>query len=203
MEPYAAILLAGGQSLRMGETKSEMKIGRHTLLERTIRVLAPVVNQIVIMLNPSQAVPKITGLLSDKISFGRDSVQKRGPLQGIADALPLLPDDVDRIYVVTCDLPYLTEDWLKSMKDAFKEGVDVVHAVDDNITNPLLALYRREVLMKAKKLLDSNQRRPIRLWDGFQLVGLSAQPDNPMVCKDINTPGEFELAKQALSIPNY
>jgi len=133
------------------------------------------------------------------VSFGRDSCYEQGPLQGIADALPLLPDQIENIYVVTCDLPYLTEVWLTSMKEAFTEEVDVVHAVDDGITNPLLALYRKKVLVRAKELLDDNQRRPIRLWDGFRLVGMSPPPDDPMVCKDINTPEEFQQAKLALS----
>ena len=185
----------------MGKNKAEMEICGKTLLERTLEIMEPVVNKMVVMLNPTQAEPVVRGTVANMISFGRDSRQKQGPLQGIADALPLLPEQIENIFVVTCDLPYLTEEWLISMKEAFTEDVDVVHAVDDGITNPLLALYRKKVLWRANDLLADNQRRPIRLWDGFRLVGMSPPPDDPMVCKDINTPEEFQQAKRALSTP--
>ena len=199
MEHYTAILLAGGESRRMGVNKAEMKIGNITLLERALSVLDPVVDHIIVMLGRHHPTPLLRENLKHKISFGRDSCQKQGPLQGIADAIPLIPGYADRIYVITCDLPYLTSDWLNAMKDALKEDIDVVHAVDDNITNPLLALYRKKVLMRAKILLDGNQRRPISLWEGFRLQGVFASSDNPKVCQDINTPEEFEKAQAELS----
>jgi len=198
MEHFAAILLAGGESLRMGKNKASMLIDGQTLLERTLSILDPVVSHIIVMLNPHQSIPPVQRSFAEKTKFGRDSRRKQGPLQGIADGLPLIPDNIDCVFVVTCDLPYLTTEWLSSMKAALVEEIDVVHAVDEGITNPLLALYRRKVLLNADKLLADKQYRPIRLWDGFRLVGLSPPSDNPKVCKDVNTPEEFMNAQREL-----
>ncbi|MCP4751455.1 MAG: molybdenum cofactor guanylyltransferase [Proteobacteria bacterium] len=202
MKEFAAILLAGGKSVRMGQDKAGLKIGDRTLLERTLQVLRPVASKTVVMLNSRQKIPDISAEFRDRAVVGRDSRSQQGPLQGIIDALPLLPPEAEYIYVVTCDLPYLTSDWLKTMRHSLDSTVDVVHAVDEAITNPLLALYRKRVLLRAPQILASKHRRPIKLWDGQRLVGIIPPENSPLVCKDINTPEDLKRARDYFSDTN-
>ncbi len=199
MNQFSAILLAGGQSTRMGEEKTGMVLGGRTLLERSLDSLVPVVSSIALMLNQKQQIPIIPPAFSSRIQIGRDTQPRQGPLQGIADALPFLPVDAKYIYVVTCDLPYLTSDFLISMRQEMTTEVDVVHAKDENITNPLLALYRKKVLMRAPSILASGRKRPIMLWEGQQLAALCPPAHAPLVCRDINTQEELAEARRRFS----
>lgn len=192
---YGAILLAGGLSSRMGQDKASLEIGGQTMLERLLLVLRPIVAETVVMRAPGQILPRIAKELQDWIRVGWDSVEKRGPLQGIVDALPLLSSEIDKVFLLTCDLPYLTGEWLQTMRDIMTDEYDLVCTEEDNITNPLLALYRRPVLEPAAKLLAEGKRRPLLLWDGWRMARLSSPEETPWICQDVNTPDEFKKAK--------
>ncbi|HBL56302.1 MAG TPA: molybdenum cofactor guanylyltransferase [Candidatus Lambdaproteobacteria bacterium] len=192
---YGAILLAGGLSSRMGQDKASLEIGGQTMLERLLLVLRPIVAETVVMRAPGQILPRVAKELQDWIRVGWDSVEKRGPLQGIVDALPLLSSEIDKVFLLTCDLPYLTGEWLQTMRDIMTDEYDLVCTEEDNITNPLLALYRRPVLEPAAKLLAEGKRRPLLLWDGWRMARLSSPEETPWICQDVNTPDEFKKAK--------
>ena len=64
-----------------------------------------------------------------------------------------------------------------------------------NITNPLLALYRRPVLEPAAEILAEGKRRPILLRDGWRMARLSSPEETPWICQDVNTPDEFKKAQ--------
>ena len=192
---YGAILLAGGLSSRMGQDKASLEIEGQTMLERLLLVLRPIVAETVVMRAPGQILPRVAKELQDWIRVGWDSVEKRGPLQGIVDALPLLSSEIDKVFLLTCDLPYLTGEWLQTMRDIMTDEYDLVCTEEANITNPLLALYRRPVLEPAAKLLAEGKRRPLLLWDGWRMARLSSPEETPWICQDVNTPDEFKKAK--------
>tara|TARA_Y100001970_G_C14105645_1_gene787947 strand:+ start:145 stop:759 length:615 start_codon:yes stop_codon:yes gene_type:complete len=193
---FGAILLAGGQSSRMGQDKASLEINGQTLIERLLFVLRPIVEETVVIRAPGQALPRINKDLLEWIKVGWDSVRERGPLQGIVDALPLLNADIDKIFIITCDLPYLTSEWLQLLRDIMTEEYDIVCTEENNITNPLLGIYKREVLEAAEKIVSSGKSRPILLWEGWKMARLSAPEETPWICMDANTPLEFEKAKK-------
>ena len=192
---YGAILLAGGLSSRMGQDKASLEIDGHTMLERLLLILRPLVAETVVMRASGQKLPRISQDLQNWINLGKDSVAERGPLQGIVDALPLLSLDINEVFLLTCDLPYLTGEWLQTLRDFMTDEYDIVCTEENNISNPLLALYRRPVLKHAAKLLSEGKRRPILLWEGWRLVRLSSPEETPWICKDVNTPEEFKKAQ--------
>ena len=165
------------------------------MLERLLLILRPLVAETVVMRAPGQILPRISRELQDWIKLGTDSVAARGPLQGIVDALPLLSPDIDKVFLLTCDLPYLTEEWLQTLRDIMTDEYDLVCTEEGNITNPLLALYRRPVLEPAAELLAEGKRRPILLWAGWRMARLSSPEETPWICQDVNTPEEFKKAQ--------
>jgi len=199
---YGAILLAGGLSSRMGRDKASLILEGRTLLERLLLILRPLVAETVVIRAPGQSIPRISEDLKTWIKIGRDSITGRGPLQGIADALPLLSADIEIIYLLTCDLPYLNREWLQTLQDILTDEYDIVCTDEDNITNPLLAIYRRVVLESAEKILSSGKRRPLLLWEGWRMAKLSAPEETPWICQDANTPEEFKKAKNHFSKKN-
>jgi len=152
---YGAILLAGGQSSRMGQDKAALEIEGQTMLERLLVTLRPLVAETVVIRAAGQTLPRISQELKAWIKLGWDAEEGRGPLQGIVDALPLLSLEIDKVFLLTCDLPYLTAEWLQTLRDIMTDEYDIVCTEEDKITNPLLALYRRPVLEPAAQLLAS------------------------------------------------
>ena len=193
---YGAILLAGGLSSRMGQDKASLEIEGQTLLERLLLILYPLVAETVVIRAPGQSMPHLSQELQDWVRVGWDSVTAQGPLQGIVDALPLLSSEIDKVFLLTCDLPYLTGEWLETLRDIMTDEYDLVCTEEDNITNPLLALYRRPVLEPAAKLLAEGKRRPFLLWEGWRMARLSAPEETPWICQDVNTPDDYKKAQR-------
>ncbi|MBC8259884.1 MAG: molybdenum cofactor guanylyltransferase [SAR324 cluster bacterium] len=198
IKEYGAIILAGGLSTRMGRDKASLELAGQTLLERLLLVLKPLVSETVVIRAQGQPLPRIAHELEEWIRFATDSVYGQGPLQGIADALPHLSANIDKIFLLTCDMPYLTREWLQTLADLMCEEDDLICTEENNITNPLLALYRRPVLEPASKLLAKGERRPFLLWEGWKMVRLSAPEETPWICRDVNTPEEFLKAEYQL-----
>ena len=194
-EKYGAIILAGGRSSRMGKDKASLKICGKSMIERLLVELSPIVAQVVVIRAPGQTKPNIPKELKDRTLVGWDSVKDRGPLQGIVDALPLLNSEIDKVFLLTCDLPYITTNWFQTLKDVMTDEFDMVCTEENEIINPLLAIYRRPVLEPASKLISEGKRRPISLWEGWRMASLSAPKETPWICRDVNTPEEFKEAK--------
>ena len=198
-EKYGALILAGGRSSRMGKDKASLEISGKSMVERLLLELSPIVAEVVLIRAPGQSIPNIPVELEDRTIVGWDSVKDRGPLQGIVDGLPLLNSAIDKVFLLTCDLPYITTDWLQTLKDILTDEFDLVCTEENEISNPLLAIYRRKVLEPASKLLAEGKSRPISLWEGWRMTRLSAPIETPWICRDVNTPEEFKKAQNYLT----
>ena len=99
--------------------------------------LSPIVAQVVVIRALGQTIPNIPKELKDRTLVGWDSVKDRGPLQGIVDALPLLNSEIDKVFVITCDLPYITTNWFQTLKDVMTDEFDMVCTEENEIINPL------------------------------------------------------------------
>ncbi len=179
----------------MGSDKAGLRLQGRSVLEGVLRVVLEVADEVVVMRAPEQSLPDLPVPLLDHVCVGHDSVSGEGPLQGIADALPLLCEGTELVYLLTCDLPYLTRDWLVTLRKSMTEKWDAVCTTYDGIANPLLALYRTPVLCNAYTLLKSGQRRPIALWEGWRVLRLQVPPESLTAVKDMNTPDEYRQAQ--------
>ncbi|MGB0646195.1 MAG: molybdenum cofactor guanylyltransferase [Bradymonadia bacterium] len=96
-------ILVGGQATRLGAIpKGNLRLGGKTLLERTINLLAPFCDDVLLL--GHRTAYDYLGLktIDDRIGQG-------GPVTGIASALALTQSD---LLVTPCDLPFLTSDVL-------------------------------------------------------------------------------------------
>jgi molybdopterin-guanine dinucleotide biosynthesis protein A len=96
-------ILAGSESGRMGRDKSLLELGGVALLQRTARLIEPLVARIAI-LGPVDRYASFSLRTIPDVEAGA------GPLGAIATALRHSVGEWNLI--VACDLPYLTADWL-------------------------------------------------------------------------------------------
>lgn len=89
----AGIVLAGGQSKRMGSDKSQLKIGEQTLLQHAKQILST------------------TGIKNIFVSHAegiKDTYSKKGPVAGIYACLENLPE-FDYVIFIPVDMPLLNK----------------------------------------------------------------------------------------------
>jgi molybdopterin-guanine dinucleotide biosynthesis protein A len=101
----AAVILAGGDSRRMGQDKALLSMGKQTLLEHVEYQVRQVCDLVWLSRQPHQSVPESLTSLPQL----HDTDQQLGPLAGIAAALAyaLQQKSVSGLLVVPVDLPFV------------------------------------------------------------------------------------------------
>ncbi len=151
MTPFAAVLLAGGQSRRMGRDKALLPLPDGRLLwQRQLAVLQALGPAELFIAGPPRdgfppAVPCLT-----------DAVPGRGPLGGIVAALRAMRSP--RLVALAVDLPFMTDSYLRTLleKDAATTvGIIPMHPAD-GFYEPLVGVYPKPCLHVAEASLHSN-----------------------------------------------
>lgn len=140
----AAFILAGGASSRMGRPKALLEFGEIPLIIRTVRLLEPLVQEVSVVGSPELYVGLGLRTISDQNPSGQQ-ILGEGPLVGIASALRTtqLPWNL----ILSCDLPYLTVEWLDWLLSRTAESSgQVVLPITQHGVEPLAAVYDRESL---------------------------------------------------------
>jgi molybdopterin-guanine dinucleotide biosynthesis protein A len=197
----SAIILAGGKSSRMGTDKALLPLNGETLLERLVRIVEPLVSDTIVMLSASQILPAELAIDLSKVKIGRDSQIEQGPLQGIADATALLANGTESVFILSCDLPFISSEWLEQMLHRLQESpvISAVCAKLDDKLNPLIAVYRTPVLKSASRFLKNGKRSCLVLLDHCKSVTIEPPLDQSYQISNINTPDDYQTALHRLS----
>lgn len=144
------VILAGGQSRRMGQDKALLHIGRRTIIERVVEVLSRVCDPLLVVTNS----PSSYAFLG--LEMLGDLLPGRGALGGIYSALFFSP--TPRAFVVACDMPLLNPDLISHLL-AQPSRWDVVVPRVGEWLEPLHAVYSRRCLPRVEELLLAGGRK--------------------------------------------
>lgn len=196
------LILAGGQSQRMGKDKALLQLAGQSLIEIVESRLASQVSTVIISTNNPESLRPLTDspLLSDP-HLDRQLTEYSGPLAGILAGLVWLREQAPEsqwLLSVAVDTPQfpvsLADDLLAQAKS---EQSKLVCAASDHKLHPTCALWHRDLLDPLQRYLLAGERRLMafhRLVDGGQ-VSYPAQPSDPFL--NLNTPEDLmRLAKQ-------
>ncbi len=152
LPPCSAIVLAGGQGLRMGgRDKGLVELAGAPLVAHVLARLTPQVDDIVINCNRNQARYAAFGW-----PLAGDTAADGGPLQGILSALPQCRHDW--ALVVPCDSPFLPADLHHRLRAAV-HGHRLAVAHDGERLQPLFMLLHRSLAPSLEQWLASGQRK--------------------------------------------
>ena len=129
----SAVLLAGGQSLRMGHDKATVTFRGKPLWQiqlNTLQNLRPHEVFISARSAPSWRPPEL--------QFVPDEPPSRGPLSGIAAALGHIA--TGHLLVLGIDMPLMTGEYLRSLCDQIESGRGVLPMIGEQ-AEPLAAIY--------------------------------------------------------------
>jgi molybdopterin-guanine dinucleotide biosynthesis protein A len=141
---FEAFVLAGGKSSRMGTDKGLIDFRGKKMIEHALHSLK-VSHQISIISD-----------IEDYRQFGyrmyRDIYKNCGPLGGIHSVLHNSNSDWN--IVMSCDLPFVTSDFLLFLlKKINGNPCDAIAPVHDNKVEPLCALYHKTCLPKLEDMI--------------------------------------------------
>ena len=180
-EDAGAIVMAGGQSRRMGRDKAYLPVDGHPLIEHVCDQLRPHFRQILI----SAASEDGYGFLGAPVVV--DPVAGEGPLRGIASALRASEHDTN--LVMACDIPSLDVGLLRHMLRLAPGSDCVVPRTAEGHSEPLLAIYRRSALEAIDEVLRSGSRRIRDAHDRCDTRYVDLAPGREPA--NLNTPDEY------------
>ncbi len=156
----SGIVLAGGQSRRMGRNKALLELQGQTLIARVLERLSPLCDELIISANdvelyvdlPAQVVP--------------DLIPGRGALGGIHAGLTTMRHD--KAVVVACDMPFLSLSLLRYMV-VVSSSYDVVVPWVNGFFEPLHAVYSARCVDPIAQLIAEGPRRVVDLYRQVRL----------------------------------
>ena len=152
---FSAVLLAGGESLRMGKDKATVLFRGKPLWRIQFELLRK--------LDPAEifvsARTEPTWRPAD-VQLVTDEPPSRGPLSGLAASLAKMRSA--HLLALAIDMPFMSETYLRHLCDQIEAGVGVVPKMDSR-AEPLAAIYPREAEIEVREALAD---------DDFSLQGL-------------------------------
>ena len=146
-----AIILAGGNSSRMGLNKSLLKINNSTFIDRTIKLLENIFDDIIIVSNFQD------DYTNSGIQIFKDVYPGYGPLAGIHSGL--LNSNSEKIFVVSNDLPFLNIELLEYILNVKTENPIVVPE-EAGHTHYLCGIYSKSCIGAAENILTASREEP-------------------------------------------
>lgn len=198
----AGIVLAGGQSSRMGSPKAWLDWHGTPLLSRTVAVLGEVVGGPVVVVRACgqelPALPPGTDVVDDP-------VPDLGPLPAIGVGLAAVGDRSPAAFVAAVDLPLLVPAFVACVLAALGPDDDVALPVARGHHQPLAAAYRTALSAAIADLTAQGEGRPPSLFAQCRVRRLTEdvlRADPELARRDpcldsltnVNTPEEYERA---------
>lgn len=146
--------------MRLGQDKALIDAGGETLIERVVRLLAGVVDRIVLVTNE----PERYAFLD--LPVAGDVYPGIGAVGGLHAGLAAI--DTPYGLAVGCDMPFLNPALLRYMI-SLRSGCDVVMPRVGPYREPLHALYARSCAAHFAQAIEAGQRRVMRALEGARV----------------------------------
>lgn len=179
------LVLAGGESRRMGRDKAALEVGGRSALARALELIGGFCAQSFVSVRPGDS----DGL---RARFQRieDSFGGVGPADGIASAQAHDPDAA--WLVLACDLPRLdrhTVARLVSERDARRDATAFRSTRDSTLPEPLCAIYEPASRARIAAFLGDGIRCPRKML--LSLDTLLLEPASGGALDNMNTPDDW------------
>ncbi len=191
------VLLAGGNSRRMGEDKRYLVVGEQTLLERGLAVLRSLFQQVLVVI--AQDSPP----LDVDARVVRDLLPACGSLGGLHSGLT--EASTPYIFVVACDMPFLDPAVIAQFTSR-RATADIVMAKLAGRLHPMHALYGQRCLPVVEQMIRAQQLKiqdmvsqtSLRVHYVTEADLLTLDPSGRSF-HNVNTPADLVLARSLVA----
>ncbi|WP_224984500.1 molybdenum cofactor guanylyltransferase [Geomonas agri] len=181
------VILAGGQSSRMGSNKALLPYGNGLLIDNIHRLLAPLFGEMLIAANDQETYAFVGCRVVP------DRYRGLGALSGLHAALA--GSRTPYIFAVACDMPFLDLELIRALV-ALRHEADVVIPEGDMGPEPLHAVYATACLPQVEAALQENRRRMVSFFPAVRVLTMAPDrvaafdPTFASFC-NVNTPAEY------------
>lgn len=177
-----AIVLAGGNSRRMGTEKALLPVHETPLIEHVYNQLSGYFHRVLISAENADSYSFLgTEVIPDRVPGS-------GPLMGIASALEASKSDIN--FIVACDIPDINIPFVKMMIRESRDYDGVVPVNSRSQYEPLYAVYRKRMLKAMNKILSDGKKK---ISEVFKLCRIKYIPVNDADwLKNLNTIEDYE-----------
>ena len=181
------VILAGGESQRMGSDKALLPIHGARFIDHVYNRLAGLFHEMLIVTNAPELFPEFP---CRKV---KDIYPAGGALAGIHAGLKHAGNE--RIFVIGCDMPFVAPELVRTIC-ARAEQADLILPVSSGGHEPLHALYSKACLPAMEHVLAAGERRIASFFDQVRVAEISTdelQQIDPQErsFRNINTPEEY------------
>ncbi len=189
IEDCTALILAGGESRRMGKDKANLSFSGKTLLQKIASELSPLFSGIIVSskeLRPDCSLPQVL-----------DHPEHHGPLAGLLAGLEHA--GTSWVFAVACDMPFISAPLIEYLS-TLREGYDAIVPIASNHPQPMAAFYSSRSLDALRDLMQDGKAHSMREFlDRISALYVNEEKlreHDPMLKTffDLDTPHDFEAA---------
>jgi molybdopterin-guanine dinucleotide biosynthesis protein A len=189
----SGIVLAGGESRRMGTDKAFLEVGGIPTVQRVLKALEPLSDDLIIATNDPE---KFAGLPARLVS---DVYPGKGALGGIYSGL--LAARHDYALAVACDMPFLNPRLLRYLVSLAAGHDVVVPDSGDGRLETTHAVYAKACLEPIKQLLLADQLKIVKLFPAVRVRYVRREEMlkiDPQLLSflNMNTPADWQKVQQ-------
>ena len=190
-----SLILAGGDSTRMGKPKESLPFGGSTLLGHTVEKMLMCTHPVMVVArDEAQELPPLP--IEAEICF--DQTPGEGPFAAIAAGMRAVSGRCDAVVAVSCDLPFMDSSVVNWLADQLGDAELVIPKVD-GLMQPMPALYRASALESIERLIAAGERAPRKLADHVKTRVIEqdeAEAFDPDLrfLRNVNTPEAYQQA---------
>jgi len=195
------VILAGGENRRMPVRKAFIEVEGEKIIDRNLRVLKRLFEEILIVTNE----PEHYTYTGTKL-YG-DSYDIRGPMTGLFTAL--LHARNRWVFVSACDMPFISGTLIRYMASKRTRFDAVVPSLNGR-PEPLFAFYSKQLLpcmeesllagVKGLKDFLHNHRKRVQYTQLREIAGTGHWADSLI---NLNSPGDIDLYLQRNDIHKF
>ena len=184
--PVFGLVLAGGESRRMGQDKALLDHNGQSQLAFVTELLGAVVDKVFVSTRSDQAEDEERGRFEQIV----DRYDDLGPVAGILSALDAHPG-VDWL-VVACDLPNIDEQTIRHLLEhrSDKHPFTAYTSSHDGLPEPLCAVYRKGCRDIVQSFVDDGLNCPRKILIRSDTYLL--EQANSAALDNVNTPDDLQ-----------
>jgi molybdopterin-guanine dinucleotide biosynthesis protein A len=183
----AALLLAGGESRRMGRDKAALEFDGQPLWKRQLQILRNLKPKKIFVSARTQP-----SWLPDDAVLLLDDPPSRGPLSGLTKALEQM--QTTHLVALAVDMPFITAEQLRFFFSLAGEGCGVVPMIGER-AEPLAAIYAKGSASDFAATLagrDFSLQNLVRMLSAAGKVRMSpVSPKDEYFYRSVNEPGDL------------
>ncbi|MCQ2751595.1 MAG: molybdenum cofactor guanylyltransferase [Coriobacteriales bacterium] len=196
------VIQGGGQSKRMGTSKTCVDFLGKPLIWRSIDRLLDIASEFIITTNETEKLGFLSELVeSGKVKLVKDINETRGALPGICTAFTAA--SCDYVALIACDMVFPSPNLIRAELEALKNNdVDMAIPITTNGYEPFHGVYKRDTCLKAANdAFKAGQSRANSWFENVKVFEFDAEMVNKAEPRggcfiNVNTPAELKDAEE-------